>query len=133
MTRQYLSTSLTFYVEARDRIRSRFDVLSATWDAGAEPTATGDRQKRIVFYGRGEVSEIGYVCLQGTDLTLVAVVDDKLQHFFGVPVCRRDELGPEDVGGRPYDRVVVMSFENLSNLRKHLVRRGIPEDRVFWV
>jgi DNA-binding MarR family transcriptional regulator len=133
MTRKYLSASFSFYAEARDRIRTRLDELSADWDSVSNDCPSGGGIKRIVFFGGGEVSEVGYVCLQGTDLTLVAVVDDKVQHFFGVPVCGYQELGPVAVAGRPYDRVVVMSFENLAKIRKQLARRGVPPERVFWV
>src|SRR4029078_13053176 len=80
LTREYLESSLTFYAEARERIRERFAELSAELGA-AGPT------KRIVFLGAGEVAEIGYVSLQETDLELVGVIDStRTKHVFGPPV-----------------------------------------------
>ena len=130
MTRAYFHNSVRFYAEARDRIRQQFAHLSAAWpfDGGG---ATGE--KRIVFFGAGEVAEIGYICLQGTDLRLVGVVDDEVPAFFNVPVYQRRQLKPADVGGQPYDCVVVMSFADDGKIRKRLEKRGLQPERVFWI
>src|SRR5688572_9162218 len=62
MSRAYLAHSVHFYTETRDRIRQTFDTVSANWElfggAGAEAG---------VFFGGGEIAEIGYVCLQDSD------------------------------------------------------------------
>lgn len=130
MTRLYFNNSVRFYAEARDRIRQQFAHLSATWAFDGEAT-TGD--KRVVFFGAGEVAEIGYICLQGTDLRLVGVVDDEVKSFFDVPVFERRQLGPGEVGGQPYDYLVVMSFADVEKTRKRLEKRGLPPDRVYWI
>ena len=71
MSRDSLQYSVRFYAEARERIRDRFAELSAEW-----PSNNGSSEKRIVFLRTGEVAEIGYVCLQETDLQLVAAIND---------------------------------------------------------
>src|SRR5579862_343661 len=63
MSRAYLQYSVRFYGYARDRIRESFAALSAQW-----PDARSEESKPIVFFGTSEVAEIGYVCLQETDL-----------------------------------------------------------------
>jgi hypothetical protein len=137
MTQAYLRTSVRFYAQARNRVRERFELLSGTWPAdsnGNGQAVTGIHdEKRIVFYGAGEVAEIGYICLQGTDLGLVGVVDDKAQNFFDVPVYSRQQLGPHTVAGRPYDRLVVMSFADTDRLRAKMADLDIDEGRVFWL
>lgn len=70
MSRDYLANSLRSYIQTRDRIRRAFAATSASWN---DTGATGDR-KDIVFFGGGEVAEIGYICLQETDLKLVGVI-----------------------------------------------------------
>jgi hypothetical protein len=68
----FLQDYVQFYATARDRVRERLSVLALRWPASELGSAA---EKRIVFYGAGEVAEIAYVCLQGTDLKLVGVID----------------------------------------------------------
>ncbi|HYT76756.1 MAG TPA: hypothetical protein VEL79_18520 [Vicinamibacterales bacterium] len=56
LTREYLESSVTFYAEARERIRERSAELSA--ELGGD-----NESKRIVFLGAGQVAEIGHVRL----------------------------------------------------------------------
>lgn len=133
LTRVHLSNSVRFYAEARDRIRERFAILSSTgpWNGTSNGATTSD--KPIVFYGAGEVAEIGYLCLQGTDLRLVGVIDDTIPRFFGVPVHPLAGLDPNALGGESYDVVVVMSFLGIEKIRRRLEKRGLPASRVFWI
>jgi len=126
LTREYLEGTLQFYAEARERVNERFSELSSQL-----VTETGT--KRIVFYGTGEVAEIGYVSLQETDLQLVGVVDPaRAKPFFGLPVHPPKELTPQSLNGCPFDRLVVMSFE-VEGVVARLESQGIHPDRVFWI
>jgi DNA-binding MarR family transcriptional regulator len=126
LTREYLEGTLKFYTEVRERVRERFGELSAELDALGGP-------KRIVFFGAGEIAEIGYVSLQETDLQLVAVVDSvRTKPFFGLPVHPPDRLHPVALDGSAFDRLVVMSFET-DGIADTLERRGVSTDRVFWI
>lgn len=125
MTRAYLDYSIRFYAEARQRLQDSFATLSAEW-----PAAGGD-DKAIVFYGAGEIAEIGYICLQDSDLHLVGVADDERRRpFFGLPVRSTSQLGPDLLGDIPYDRVVVMSLRNAEATRATLEARGCAPDRI---
>jgi hypothetical protein len=130
MSREYFQRSVSFYVETRDRIRQSFDELAA-----GRLDGPGSRTvEHVVFYGAGEVAEVGFVCLAETRLRLVAVVDEaRDKPFFGVPVHRPDELGPDHVAGRPYDRIAVMSFEDPRQIGERLARLGIPDGRIHWL
>ncbi len=125
MTRAYLAASTRFYAEARDRVRERLAVLSA------ECPTTGC-SKRIAFLGGSEVAEIGYVCLQETDMRLVAVFDDvRRSAFFGVDVHPESTLA---AAKRPqFDRLVVMSFDQVDTIRARLDALGVSGDVVFWI
>jgi hypothetical protein len=128
MSRLALQNSIRFYVEARDRIRERFVALSR------ELPGDGPAAKRIVFYGSGEVAEVGYVCLQGTGLELVGVVDDQgRERFFDVPVYDPALLHATDIDGSPFGRLVVMSFGETDKIRAQLKALAMPPDRIFWV
>ena len=131
MSRNYLQYSVRFYGEARDRIRESFARLSAEWpmDPNGGPT-----EKRIVFLGTNEVAEIGYICLQETDLELVGVVDDRgRRRFFGVPIHTDGDLQSDWIGGQPFGRLVVMSFTETDSILHTLTQARIPEKKVFWI
>ncbi|MSO30111.1 MAG: winged helix-turn-helix transcriptional regulator [Acidobacteria bacterium] len=130
MSRAYFDSSVQFYKQTRDRIQQQFSVLSSTWpDTGA----TG-LPKRIVFYGAGEVAEIGYICLVETDLQLVGVVDaTRTKPFFGLKVCSPEQLDRLVLNGQPFDRLVVMSFGSTDALQAEALARRVPLDHVAWL
>jgi hypothetical protein len=128
MSRDSLKYSLRFYSEVRQRVSARFAVLSNEWPHEVA-------EKHIVFFGSGDIAEIGYVCLQETDLRLVAVIDDKpgKSRFFDMPVRQLDSLDEDGFLERPYWRLVVMSFDDVSEVESKLERSGIRQDRVCWL
>lgn len=131
MSRNYLQYSVRFYGEARDRIRDSFATLSAEWPVDDH---RGPAQKRIVFFGTSEVAEIGYICLQETDLQLVGVIDDRSRRrFFGIPVHAETDLRPDGISGQPFGRLVVMSFTETDSIVRTLDQVGFPKNRVFWI
>ena len=130
LTRSYLDNTVRLYTETRDRIRERLTTLSN--ECSDVPGLNGG--KRIVFCGAGDVAEIGYICLQGTDLHLVGVVDDwRTEPFFGMPVNSPDCVRDSWLNGKPFDRLVVMSFRQADRIRARLESVGFPVDKVFWI
>ena len=130
LTTSYLDKTVRFYTETRDRIRERLTTLSNEC-----PSVQGlDGGKRIVFYGAGDVAEIGYICLQGTDLHLVGVVDDRrTKPFFGIPVNSPGCVRASGLNGEQFDRLVVMSFRQADRIRARLESVAFPADKVFWI
>jgi hypothetical protein len=134
MSSATLQNSIRFYVEARDRIRERFATLSRELNGNGCGFNDGATAKRIVFYGAGEVAEVGYICLNGTDLQLVGVVDDQgSERFFDVPAYNPALLHAADINGSSFGRLVVMSFEETDKIRARLEALAIPPDRIFWI
>ena len=130
LTRSYLDNTVRFYTETRDRIRERLTTLSN--ECSGVPELNG--AKRIVFYGAGDVAEIGYVCLQGTELHLVGVVDEgRTKPFFGIPVNSPDCVRASGLNGKQFDRLVVMSFRQADRIRARLESVAFPADKVFWI
>lgn len=122
--------SVERYRVARDRVQAAFARISSEWPDGD----VGDTRKPIVFYGTGEVAEIGYVCLQQTDLSLIAAIDDqKRLRFFDVPVCAAsnlpDGLPPEAAGAR----ILVMSLAHSDQIRSDLASLGPAGERATWI
>ena len=130
MSRAYFESSVQFYRETRDRIQQRFVELSASWPGSLEAGLT----KRIVFYGAGEVAEIGYLCLIETDLELVGVIDAaRPKSFYGMSVCSHEQLDGLVLDGQPFDQLVVMSFGPFETLRAEVLALRLPFERVFWL
>ncbi|MEO8257208.1 MAG: hypothetical protein ABI868_07660 [Acidobacteriota bacterium] len=127
MSRAYFESSVQFYRQTRDRIQQQFCALSNGWPGGAPGVA-----KRIVFYGAGEVAEIGYICLVETDLQLVGVVDPaRTKPFVGLSVSSPDHLDGLALNGQPFERLVVMSFANPDALRAEVLDLRVPPGCVF--
>ncbi len=128
LSREYFDSSLHFYRQTRSRIQNQFATLSRDW-----PT-NGGGPKRIVFYGAGEVAEIGYVCLPETDLQLAGVVDpQRSNRFFSMTVSAPSELAGLSLHGEPFGRLVVMSFGSPDLLRTEIQSLGVPPESVFWL
>jgi len=126
ISREYIANTVRLYTETRDRIRSSFARLSAEW-----PDENGGG-KPVVFFGAGEVAEIGFVSLQGTDLRLVGVIDDHVRRpFFGLQVHSPADLTADSLGTERFGRIVIMSFRKAEQLQRRLDDLGMPRERVF--
>lgn len=124
-TRQSLENTVHLYTQTREQIRTSLSGVSER----CETDAAG--QKRVVFYGAGDVAEIAYVSLQSTDLTLVGVVDDhRTGRFFDVEICRPEQLSANALGGVPFAHVVVTSVRHAETIRARLDARAVPHSRV---
>lgn len=130
LSRVYLQDSVKLYAHARTRIGQVWSELSAR----LETEAGSARPKRVLFVGTSEVAEIGYVCLQDTDLTLVGAIDDAGRNrFLGVPVHTWDDLQSGALDWTTFDYAVVMTFDAQEPARKRLRQVGYPQDRVIWL
>ena len=124
-TRQSLENTIHLYTETREQIRTSLSEISARCETSAAP------QKRVVFYGAGDVAEIAYVSLQSTDLILVGVVDDsRTGQFFNVSIYTSEQLSAEMIGPVPYDHVVVTTLRHADTIRARIDARGVPPERV---
>ncbi len=133
MSRAALQDSIRYYVEARDRIRDRFASMSGA-SPGNECDCDGKSEKRVVFYGSDELAEIGFICLQGTDLKLVAVVDDHgRKRFFDVPIYHSEFLHKNEIDGKRFDHLVIMSFDESDKLKAEIDALAVPPECIFWI
>ena len=124
-TRQSLENTVQLYTQTREQIRRSLATISEHCD-----TDSGG-QKRVIFYGAGDVAEIAYVSLQSTNLTLVGVVDDhRTGRFFHVTICASEQLSADTIGTVPYGHVVVTSLRHADSIRARIEGRGVPPNRV---
>jgi len=126
-TRVSMANTVHLYTETREHIRASLTELSQRCAADA------NGEKRVVFYGAGDVAEIAYVSLQRTDLTLVGVVDDRKRgKFFDLEISDPSTLTCEAIDGVPYSRLIVASIRPnvIDAIHARVAERGIPLDRV---
>ncbi len=122
-TRASLQNTVHLYTQTREHIRDSLATISGQC-VGVD--------KRIVFYGAGDVAEIAYVSLQNTDLALVGVVDDtRTGRFFNVEISSPDLLTSETIAGVPYSHVVVTSLGAADAILQKLAVRNVPAEKVF--
>jgi DNA-binding MarR family transcriptional regulator len=128
LSHRYLRQSISFYSDARQRLQASFADL-------AKQHAPNRSAVRVVFWGAGELAEIGYVCLHDSGLTLVGVVDDERveRRFFGHAVRPSSSLSRCQLDGEPFDALVVVSLEDETKLTRQLNRVDVDPQRVFWL
>jgi DNA-binding MarR family transcriptional regulator len=124
-TRQSLENTVHLYTQTREQIRATLSAVSERCEADASG------EKRVVFYGAGDVAEIAYVSMQRTDLSLVGMVDDRrVGRFFHLPISSAEALTPETLGGVTYAHVVVTSVRHADAIRARLDARRVPRSRI---
>jgi len=127
LSRDYFLRSVRFYTEARDRVQQRFAEILQESD--------GNQPCSIVFYGAGEIAEVGWLCAQRTSLRLVGIVDDERvgQGFFGLTVLPGSALAADRCNGVRYDRLIVTATDHDSAVQSRLAEAGFEAQRVVWL
>ncbi len=122
--------ALERYRTARMRVQVMFAATSSGWGK----THKTDGRKPVVFYGSGELAEIGFICLQETDLTLVAVIDTSgRDRFFSVPVFARSRAAEALTLAGPHARVLVMAATRTEALEREVAALGELGRRAVWL
>ena len=123
---QAFEDSVRFYAEVKARVRRSLSQTAST-HPGPEPP-------RLIFVGTGEAAEIAYVCLQGTSMRLVGVVqDDTPGEFFGAPILPWTELRDSHLGPQPFDYLVITTFDDRGLLVERLRQTGVPAAATVWL
>ncbi len=78
--------------------------------------------KRVVFYGVSEEMEVAYVTLQGTNMELVAIVDDN-DGVKGKNVFGRKAEDPGEIGRLETDAILITSILDRDRILKSLKKR----------
>ena len=115
LTYLYIQHSYQFYKSARQKLRNLFDELES------------EGQKRIVFYGAGELAEIAYISLQETSIELAAIVDDQKigKRFVGHII-----ENPGELENKAFDKILITAVSSRELLIEKLIDFGIPLDKI---
>jgi len=115
LTYQYIQYSFQFYKSARQKLRILFSGL------------TKNGNKKIVFYGAGDLAEIAYISLKETPIELVAVVDDSKEGeiFMDFVIAASDYLSTIS-----FDKIIITSMDDTENIIKSILKKGISRNKV---
>lgn len=115
LTYQYIQYSFQFYKSARQKLRIIFSDL------------TKNDNKKIVFYGAGDLAEIAYISLKESPMELVAVIDDKNagEIFMDFVVATSDYLNTIS-----FDKILITNIDDTENILKNILEKGISRNNV---
>ena len=115
LTYQYIEYSFKFYKSAREKLRILFYDL------------TQNGNKKIVFYGAGDLAEIAYISLQEVPIELVAVIDDnKAGEIFMDFVI----AGSNYLSKIYFDKIIITSNDDTENILNSILKKGISRSSV---
>ena len=112
--------ALDYYLEICERISTSLETLSQD-------------QKRLVFYGAGDVAHIVYTQVAHSRFELVGVVDDEKvgQEFFGYEIAHPPALKNGSLSSVPFDVIIVASYNHADDIRDNLRRMNFPSSQVL--
>jgi DNA-binding MarR family transcriptional regulator len=117
LTYEYMSFSLYLYGQTRRTLREALEPLVA------------ESQKRFALYGIGEAAELAYLTLREIGVDPVAVyADGGPSTFLSLPVFRKEALAEA-----PVDRVIVASFDPISDAQRDELQRLVPQDKLIFL
>jgi DNA-binding MarR family transcriptional regulator len=120
----YLQTCGAAYAELREHVHARLGQVIA--NLGSAPSDT-----RLVFYGRNEVAEVGYLCARGLGASVIGTVEESgTGSLVDVPCHSPEALDREQLAGQPFDCVVIMAFDGIAVIRAALHARRVPDERI---
>ena len=115
LTYKYIQYSFQFYKSARQKLRILFSGL------------TKNGNKKIVFYGAGDLAEIAYISLQEVPIELVAIVDDNKsgEIFMDFVIAGPDYLSTID-----FDKIIITSIDETEKILQNILKKGISPNKV---
>ncbi|MBW1956870.1 MAG: winged helix-turn-helix transcriptional regulator [Deltaproteobacteria bacterium] len=115
LTYDYIHFSFQFYRKARTKLR---EILMKLEEEGGDS---------VIFYGAGELAEIGFISLQETNIRLIAVLDDQQAGGSFLGLTLED---PGAIRKYAFDKVIITDMETTSKKLKALLSRGIPRRKI---
>jgi DNA-binding MarR family transcriptional regulator len=116
LTYEYIQHSFKYYRDARYKMKHQFKSLE------------NEGNKKIVFYGVGDLAEIAYVSLLETSMNLMAVVDPQKagNNFLGKKVRDVDSLG-----NLSFDKILITTINSLEDAEQLMSRQNIKRNKII--
>ena len=115
LTYEYISSSYQYFKSAKERLQ---DLYSELQDMGAH---------RVVFYGVGEIADIAYLSMTGTQMQLVGVVDPERA---GSRFADFDVQASLRHNAEEYDALLITAVDNHAAIIRDLEKSGIPQGKI---
>ena len=112
------SDSIIAYSKVKDMVRIRmYNMLNSG-------------HRKLIIYGLGEFCEIVSLLLEEKNRVQRWIVDDLNagRYVCGIKIHPDSEMKHID-----YDAVLITDLKNNGKTRKELVRKGVPEDKIFTI
>ncbi len=115
-----IKETLDDYVEICNRISASLKTLNKG-------------QRRLVFYGAGDVAHIVYTQVAHSTFELVGVVDDEKtgQQFFERKIAHPSELKGGNLNSVPFDVIIVASYSHAEDIEENLRRMDFSPSQVL--
>lgn len=115
LTYDYINFSFQFYRKARFKLK---EILNHLEEQGGDS---------VIFYGAGELAEIGFISLQETGIQLIAVLDDQRagEAFLGFHLENASALRKY-----AFDKVIITDMETLSQKTETLLSMGVSRKKI---
>ena|SRR2546428_7069629 len=110
----YIKSALTSHRNVRSRLMPFLKGLSR------------NGVTRIVIYGTGELAQVIYLCLLQLDLTLIGFVNRRRgPKFLSYPLLPITALAK-----RNFDAVLIAEIEKVDQIRRRIIRAGVPMEKI---
>jgi len=115
LTVEYLQYSLNFYKEIKKLLLDKYREMEEA------------DNKRILFYGAGEVAELAYLYLKMTTLRLSGIVDEEMEgkRFFEFRI-----KSPDRINRIKWDSILITRLDRVKQDTERLLNMGISLDRI---
>jgi hypothetical protein len=122
--RRHMQTCEHAYAELRQHLSARLEQVIHQFRSATRDT-------RLVFYGGGSVTEVGYLCARGLGAEVIGRIgESEHRPLLDVPWHPPDALDRQQLAGQPFDCVVIMSFDGVARIRRALRARSVPDERI---
>jgi DNA-binding MarR family transcriptional regulator len=115
LTYEYISSSYQYFKTAKKKLRLFYSNLEA------------EGFNRIVFYGAGELGDIAFLSMAGTQLELIDVIDPSM---VGQPFAHLVVKSPLRLKNQNFDVVLITVFDDHEMAVKTIQDAGVPEEKI---
>lgn len=115
LTYEYIESSYHYFKAARDRVQTLYAQFQK------------EGSTRVAFYGTGELADIAFLSMSGTNVRLVDVVDTARQ---GEAFAHFVVKAPEHLRTVDFDVLLITAANDHKTILDELLRAGVPSHKI---